>query len=105
MEEVVVKSVEQRLLQELSLDRLSEEHGAVAGMELTTNRECYDAYKKFFCQINFPMCVATTGKILPVCLDDCSSAFGNCGNDPSDCTDERVFKNISPEEEPPDYCQ
>lgn len=105
VEEVVMKSVEQRLLRELDLDRLSEEHSAVAGMELTTNRDCFDAYKQFFCRLNFPMCVPSSGQILPVCLEDCTNAFANCGNDPSDCTDERVFKNISSEEEPPAHCE
>ena len=63
-------------------------------MELTSQRECLDSYVKFFCRLNFPMCDEQTGSTIPVCLSDCENAFLNCGIDPGDCTDIRVFRNI-----------
>ena len=45
IEQAVVTSVEARFLAELASETFSEEHGAVAGLELTTTLACMDAYK------------------------------------------------------------
>ena len=69
-------------------------------MELSSQRECLDSYVKFSCRFNFPMCDPVTGTTIPVCLSDCENAFLNCGIDASDCTDDRVFRNIGDGSEP-----
>ena len=61
VEEVVVTSIEDRLLAELSQDTFSAEFEAVSGLQLTSGGACLGSYKKFNCRYNFPMCDPETG--------------------------------------------
>ena len=100
VEELVVKYLEQRLIQELNQNPYSEEFNEVSGMELTSMRECLDAYVKFYCRFNFPSCDPDLGTTVPVCLGDCEAAHSNCGMLPDVCVDTRVFRNIGDGSEP-----
>lgn len=47
------------------------------------NPDCMEAYKKYFCWINFPRCDELTGASLPTCTSSCKNFFQTCGYEES----------------------
>ncbi|KAL4450373.1 hypothetical protein ABPG74_009079 [Tetrahymena malaccensis] len=85
IKDVFIKQIEQRLIQEIN-------NGV--GVILLYNNQCYNAYKKFLCQWNFPPCDIKEDKTLPICMTQCTSYYNACKSDSTSC--ELSYQQISP---------
>lgn len=52
---------------------------------LSNNKLCYNSYKKFLCQFNFPKCSAPDEVSLPVCKSACIQFFEDCMSSSDAC--------------------
>ena len=52
---------------------------------LSNNKNCYDSYKNFLCQFNFPKCNRDTAVSAPVCKSVCTQFFSDCMSSSDAC--------------------
>jgi hypothetical protein len=63
------------------------------------NPDCENAYKNYFCWINFPRCDYQTDQTMPTCRSACENYFHSCGyeNDLWRCGSSEYFNGYAPE--------